>query len=718
MTNITVEKTEDLSSFLKPQSIAIIGASNNPSKISGRPIEYLKRYNYQGEIYPVNPNYDEIQGLKAYKSIDDLPDGIDLVVIAIAAKHVISTLKTCIEKNVKSVMILSSGFAEMGEEGRVLQEEISTIAKESGIFVIGPNCQGVANLKDRSITTFSTAFVEGELVTGPSAILSQSGAVAAMVYNMQKEEGGGIKYWASTGNESDVSIPRIVNHILEDPDINVVQLYIESIKDKNEIVSMAKKSQELDKPVLILKPGRTEEAQKAASSHTGALAAQDIVVDKVLNHYGLVRVDDVNELSSFAKVFKLSKRVKGKNVAILTNSGGLGVMMVDKCKEYGLNIANFKKSTIEKLSEVLPVFASVQNPIDVTAQLLNDKDLLSNTIPILMEDENVDIILFGLGIIGKGYDMDKIMSEIVTAQKEGEKLIGVAWVGSAEGKCAEFNQQGVPAFEDPTMCIKAFAKYAEYCTDERKINFDVTPNKDAYQLEVAESFRNLKQTDGFLSEYDSKSILKDYLPIGDLHLVKNQAQLESISDKLEYPVVMKVNSSAIQHKSEVGGVKLNIKNAEELNQAYNELLNNDKLPKVDGEVEVLIEKMVDPGFEISLGLKKDPVFGPIIMVASGGIYIEVLKDFQLLIPPVSLEEAKEAVNSLTMSPLLHGARGKAKKDVDQLCEVIVQFSNFVLKNEEILEEVDLNPIIVGDEGKGVNVVDALIKLSWSDDGDE
>lgn len=713
MSNIIIEKTGDLSCFLNPKSIAIIGASNNPDKISGRPIEYLKRYHYQGEIYPVNPNYDTIQGLKAYKSIEDLPDGIDLVVIAIAATHVMDTLKTCIKKRVKSCMIFSSGFAEMGEDGRAHQEKISKIAKDSDILVIGPNCQGVANLKDRSMATFSTAFVEGELVTGPSAILSQSGAVAAMVYNMQKDEGGGIKYWVSTGNESDVSIPRIVNYILEDPDINVVQLYIESIKDKEEIVSIAKKSKELDKPILIFKPGKTEEAQQAARSHTGALAAQDVVIDKVLNHYGLIRVDDINELSSFVKVFKLSKRVKGKNVAILSNSGGLGVMMVDKCKEFGLNIAKFKKSTIERLSDVLPVFASVQNPIDVTAQLLNDKDLLSKTIPILMDDENIDIILFGLGIIGKGYEIERIMSEIIEAQKTGEKLISVAWVGSAKGKCAEFNRNGVPAFEDPTMCMKAVAKYADYCTENRRLNFDKLNELDGYQSELNESVKHLKSTNGFLSEYDSKSLLKQYLPIGDIHLVKDQSQLENVSGKLNYPVVMKINSSEIQHKSEVGGVKLNIKNEKELLEAYDEFLMNDKLPKTNGKVEVLIEKMVEPGFEISLGLKKDPIFGPIIMVASGGIYIEVLKDFQLLIPPVTTEDAKGAINSLTMSPLLYGARGKAKKDVDGLCEVIVQFSNFVMKNQAILEEVDLNPIIVGDEGKGVNVVDALIKLSRS-----
>lgn len=705
------QKKNDFSSFLDPKSIAIIGASNDSGKISGRPIEYLKRYGFEGNIYPVNPKYETIQGLKAYKSIEDLPNHIDLVIIAISANYVIDNLKICVKKNVKSCMIFSSGFAEMGEEGRVLQEEISIIAKESGMFIVGPNCQGIANLKNKSITTFSTAFVEGKLVNGSSAILSQSGAVAAMVYNMQKDDGTGIKYWASTGNESDMNIPRMATYILEDEDISVVQIYMESIKNGSEIIELGKKSKELDKPVLVLKPGKSEEAKKAASSHTGALAAEDIVVDKVLDHYGLVRVDDVNELSSYSKVFRLSKRVKGKNVAILSNSGGLGVMMVDKCKELGLTIVEFTENTKTRLFEILPIFASYENPIDVTAQLLNDKELLSNALPILMEDSNVDIILFGLGIIGKGYQIDTIMKDIIDSQNNGEKLVSVAWVGSQKGRVEEFNRNNVPAFEDPTMCVKAIAAYANYCVkNDRNIHnyyentFFTTSNNKQF-------LDTLKINKGFLSEYDSKKLLNEWISIGNMNLCSNETEVNHIANTLNYPVVLKINSAKVQHKTEVGGVKLNIQNKQQLLEAYNEMKNKNILP--EAEFQVLIEEMVETGFEISLGLKKDPVFGPIIMVASGGIYIEVLKDFKLLVPPVSNEEAEKAINELIMSPLLKGIRGKAPKDIKQLSEAIVKFSEFVLENEGILEEVDLNPIIVLDAGKGVKVVDALIKLSKS-----
>lgn len=707
------QKKNDFSSFLEPKSIAIIGASNDSGKISGRPIEYLKRYGFEGEIYPVNPKYETIQGLKAYKSIEDLPDDIDLVIIAISANYVIDNLNICVKKNIKSCMIFSSGFAEMGEEGRVLQEKIAIIAKESGMFIVGPNCQGIANLKNKSITSFSTAFVEGELVNGSSAILSQSGAVAAMVYNMQKDDGTGIKYWASTGNESDINIPRMANFILDDEDIKVVQVYMESIKNGNELIELANKSRQLDKPVLVLKPGKSDEAKKAASSHTGAMAAEDIVVDKVLDHYGLVRVDDVNELSSFSKVFRLSKRVKGKNVAILSNSGGLGVMMVDKCKEYGLNIVSFTDNTVRRLSEILPVFASYENPIDVTAQLLNDKKLLSNALPILMDDSNVDIILFGLGIIGKGYDIDTIMDDIIKSQKHGEKLISVAWVGSEKGRVEEFNQNEVPTFEDPTLCVKAIAKYADYCVKNIQNNQKSITERSNISLNKEKLINNFKIHKGFLSEYDSKIILKESFPVGEVHLCSSKEEIKRIGQNLNYPVVLKVNSSQIQHKSEVGGVKLNIQDEKELLNAYLEMLSNNRLPKTDESLQVLVEEMVESGFEISLGLKKDPVFGPIIMVASGGIYIEVLKDFQLLIPPVSYEQAKKAINLLMMSPLLNGTRGRARKDINQLCQLVVRFSEFAIENKEILEEVDLNPIIVQDEGKGVKIVDALIKVEES-----
>jgi acyl-CoA synthetase (NDP forming) len=709
MTITNVKNKNDLSCLLEPSSIAVIGASNDSNKISGRPIEYLLRYGFGGEIYPVNPKYEFIQGLPAYGSIDDLPNNVDLAIIAIAAANVIDCLKACIKKNVKSCMIFSSGFAEMGEEGRALQNEISGLAKESDMVIIGPNCQGIANLKSKSITSFSTAFAEGELVNGSSAILSQSGAVAAMIYNMQKDDGVGVKYWVSTGNEADISIPRIVDYVLDDPDIKVIQLYMENIKDGNEIKDISTKSRELNIPILVLKPGKSEEGQRAAGSHTGALASEDIVIDKVLDHYGLVRVDDVNEMSSFSKVFRLSKRVRGKNVAILSNSGGLGVMMVDKCKEYGLNIVDFEEETVQRLSKILPVFASYENPIDVTAQLLNDKKLLSNALPILMEDSNVDIILFGMGIIGKGYDIEKITSEIIQAQRDGEKLISVAWVGSEKGITGKLNQNGVPAFEDPTMCIKAISKYANYCL-RNKQHKTVPSQKENMYLNKQAFLEKVENSSGFLSEYDSKSVLSRHFPIGEVNLCANEEGIRKISEELRYPVVMKINSSEIQHKSEVGGVKLNIQSANELLGAYSEMLSNTRLPKVNEGFVVLIEEMVESGFEISLGLKKDPVFGPIIMVASGGIYIEVLKDFQLLIPPVTYEQAEKAVNALAMSPLLKGIRGKSKKDINELCHVIVRFSEFVLQNEKVLEEVDLNPIIVGEEGKGVKIVDALIKV--------
>src|SRR5699024_1371410 len=306
-------------------------------------------------------------------------------------------------------MIFSSGFAEMNNEGEALQKEISRIAKDSGMVVVGPNCQGVANFENKSIASFSTAFVEGDLKTGSSAILSQSGAVAAMIYSMQTDNGTGAKYWASTGNEEDLNTAQLAKYILEtDENVNVIQMYIESIDSDKDMIELGKQSQKKDKPVLVLKAGRSDEAQKAASSHTGALAAEDNIVDNFLKKYGFLRVNDVKELSSFSNVFKLSKKTKGKNVAIISISGGLGVMMVDKCKEYGLNIANFTSETKEKLSEILPQFASCENPIDITAQLLNDKHLLSDALPILMKDPNVDTILFGLGKIGKGYDIDSI----------------------------------------------------------------------------------------------------------------------------------------------------------------------------------------------------------------------------------------------------------------------------------------------------------------------
>lgn len=709
-------KADGLDGLLAPESIAIIGASEDTGKISGRPIEYLKRYGFSGEIYPINPKRETVQGLRCYPSVTEVPGSIDLAVIAIPGRSVITALQQCAQQRVKSCVVFSSGFAELGEEGKRIQRQISEIADQSGMRVLGPNCQGVANLHTRSIVSFSTSFAEGDLFEGYSAIVSQSGAVAAMIYSLQKEWSSGVKYWIATGNEADITVPELLDKVLEDPDVRVVQAYMEDIKAADALLSAARKARKLAKPILALKAGRTSEGKKAASSHTGALAGEDTVLDAVFGQCGIVRVRDVTELASFPQVFAQRKKARGRNVAILSNSGGLGVMMVDQCKELGLELAKLSESTIKKLSSMLPDFASAVNPIDVTAQLLNDKKLFSNALPALTQDPNVDIILFGLGIMGKGYDIPTIVKDVAVANQESSQVMAVSWVGGQQGIVEEFASRNVPAFESPSMCVSAVAKYTDYClalNSEPLEGIGAASASKTVDSPPSLSEYRTGSVDGFLSEYRSKELLKRWdLPVSREILATSEEEAVTAANRIGYPVAVKLSSAAIQHKTDSGALALNVQNDRRLRSLANEILRRGAEQIGRDRIEgLLIQEMLQEGFEISLGVKRDPTFGPVLMVASGGIYIEVLKDFQLLIPPVDEATAMKAVRNLASFPILEGARGREVLDAEALGQMIVSLSQLVTEVGAQIEEMDLNPVFVMKKGDGVRIVDALVKLS-------
>jgi|LGOV01.1.fsa_nt_gb acyl-CoA synthetase (NDP forming) len=706
-------KNDVLDGLLAPQRIAVIGASDDISKISGRPIEYLLRYGFSGEIYPINPRREVVQGLPCYPSIKEAPGEIDLAIIAIPGEAVVAALNECAGHQVKTCVIFSSGFAEVGEQGKNIQKSISEVAAQTGMRILGPNCQGVVNLHNRSVASFSTCFAEAELAKGYSAIASQSGAVAAMVYNLQKQWGSGLKYWIATGNEADLTVSELLSKLLDDDDIRVVQAYMEDIKQPEKLLEAAKKARKLGKPILALKAGRTPEGQKAASSHTGALAGEDVVLNAIFKRHGIVAVRDVHELASFPQVFAQGKKARGRNVAILSNSGGLAVMMVDQCKEQNLELAKLSKATVDELETMLPSFGSAANPIDLTAQLLVDKKLLSNALPVLARDPGVDIILLGLGIMGKGYDIPTIVKDIASTNSSSEQLVGVAWVAGQQGVVEQFAAYDVPVFDNPTMCVDAMAKYVDFCFDVDYVHQPVLAEADEALVAVMLDGYRPYIVDGFLSEYHSKQLLRQWdLPVSREILARNEVEAVAAASAIGYPVAVKICSAAIQHKSESGSLALNITGEAQLRQVAVEMLEKGVREVGEERFEgLLIQEMFAAGFEISLGVKKDPTFGPVIMVASGGIYIEILKDFQLVVPPVSEQQAIYAVQRLASLPILEGARGGERLDIEALAQLISNLSSFVVQAGGRIEELDLNPVFVMKQGGGVRIVDALVKLA-------
>jgi acetyltransferase len=700
--------SKGIGSILNPQSVAVVGASKDPSRIGGRPLNCLRQYGYRGPVYPVNPKYEELYGWRCYSSVGEIEGPIDLAAIAVGREMVPDVLRACAEKGAKAAVIFSSGFAESGSAGDRLQAELEKVVDAYGIRVVGPNSQGVANLEAASMVSFGTPFAGGDtLCLGHSAIVSQSGALASMIYNVGKRLGKGAKYWIATGNEVDIHALEVVDALLDDDGIRVIRLYFEQIRDGRLLTQVARKALTLEKPILAVKSGRSEEGRQAASSHTGALAADDAVVDAVLRRYGVVRLDNINELGLFPQLFELQKPPSGGRVAVLTNSGGLGVMMVDQCTDYGLEMAALNAESKRRLEELLPAFASAANPLDVTAQLLNDSHLLHHALPILLDDPGVDIVVLALGTVGEGYDIPRLVADAAEAQRSRDGVIAVAWVGSDPGAVTDFVRQGVPVFEDPVLCVKALSLYVEYKQFAARAQQTESTAAPAAPLPAPSAGRS-----GLLSAQESDRLLSEQgLPVCRARLCRSASETGRIAGEMGLPVALKISAAAIAHKTETGGVVLNVDSREAAEAAYERIITACRQHVPADDIEgVLVQEMVsEPGFEFSVGLRRTEAFGPVIMVASGGIYVEVLKDFRLLVPPLTPDSVREAVLSLRMAPVLQGARGKAALDVNAFVQTVLDFAELILRADWIAE-ADLNPVIALEQGRGVKIVDSMIRV--------
>ena len=450
--------TDLLRAVFRPSSIALIGASETPTKlITYRPIEYLRRYGYAGEIYPVNPKYESVQGLPAYASVRDVPAPPEMVIVALPRQHVLAALEECAEVGTKIAIVYSSGFAEV-LDGVALQQEITDLTRRTGLRVIGPNCQGIANLADGVFPCFSTAFATDAPESGRAAIISQSGAVAAMIYNAWTAVGGGAKYWASTGNEADVTVARLARAAVEDPDVDQLLLYLESVRDAEVLSALAERAAELGKQVVLYRSTRSQRGWAAAGRHTGAGAGSDRLDDVVPGGTALLHADSLDELIALAQVGRCGKPVAGPRMAVISNSGGLGVMAADAATASGFTLEDLTPDNRDALAALLPGFASVQNPVDVTAQLLNDPALLESALPVMLSDTGVDALVVALGAVGDGYDVEQICRDVLRAHEQSSKPVAVVWVGSRVDVRRRLGAAGVPVYTSVTEAAAALAR--------------------------------------------------------------------------------------------------------------------------------------------------------------------------------------------------------------------------------------------------------------------
>ena len=696
-----------LDKIMKPKSIAVVGASTKEHTIGSDIMKRLQEYKFNGNIYPVNPKGGVIEGLQAYTSVLEIPGEVDLAIIVVNAKFVLSTIDQCHEKGIKGLCIITAGFKETGKEGAEAEKQLLAKVREYGMRCVGPNCLGVVNTHPD--VRMDGCFAESLPERGNIGFVSQSGALGGGILNILKDLNLGFAQFISIGNQADVNAETALEYWEDEKDVEQILLYMESIQNPANFRKLASRISK-KKPILALKAGRSAAGASAASSHTGSLAGADKAANALLNQSGVIREYSLQDLFATAKVFANCPIPKGDRVAIITNSGGPGIMATDAICEHGMQIAKISDETKEKLRSFLPSAASVKNPIDMIASAPIEH--YKQTLETVIADENVDMIItIYLPFLGlKDIDVAKALMEIKAEHPE-KPVIGVFMTKS------EF----FSALSDMKVNMPFFM-YAEEAADglnrlnqqrlwmerpEGKIpTFDVD-YKRAQEI-IAKSVNEGRAQ---LTTRESIDVLDAYgIRVCKSGFAKSEDEAVSIADSIGYPVVMKMTSKTTSHKTDVGGVRVNIQSAEQLRAEYQDLIA--KLTEkglLEGLEGVIIQEMVKGNREMVCGIATDPQYGPMMMFGLGGVFIEVMKDVTFRIAPLTDVDAKEMIKSVKAYKLLEGARGTKPAQMEQIEETLLRLSQLV-HDFKFIDELDINPLLISEKtGEGI-AVDGRIKV--------
>ncbi len=691
--------------LLRPQSVAVIGASTDSRKVGNNVLDNIIQGGFEGHIYPINPKVDKILGLKCYQSLTDIPEKVDLAVIVIKRDLVVPVLRECALGGVKAVIIITAGFGEIGEEGRKLQNDIIQIVRQNKMIMMGPNCLGLINPWHK----LNASFGQGIGEPGSIGLISQSGALITAIQDMSVETRTGFSVMASLGNKASLDEVDFLRNLRYDDNTKVVAAYLEDISRGQDFMRVAERVSKT-KPVVILKAGRTESGAKAASSHTGSLAGADSAYNSAFERTGVIRVESIEHLFDICTAFAYQPLPQGDRVAVVTNAGGPGIMMTDALEMAGLKMARLSDSVKEELMNYLPAAASAHNPVDVLGDA--GGELYGKSMDILLESDSVD----GLIVIltpQKMTDDVAIAEAIVAASKKYSKPILACFMGAkivAEG-IGLLRENKIPQYSIPERAAYAMREMVSYSNYKRR-PLRVVERFAVNKIPVIKTIRSVLSK-GFLEigEIDAKAIMKAYnfnVPPG--LLATNVEEAASFSAEIGFPVAMKISSPDILHKSDVGGVRIGMQNVAAVEDAFELMMMRVKRKMPHAEIRgVLLEKMILGGREVILGMKKDPQFGPVLMFGLGGIFVEVLKDVSFGLAPITSEECIKMIESTKSYKLLTGARGEKPYDILSIVENIQRMSQLVIDFPEI-SEIDINPLKVGYEGDGAYVVDARIVL--------
>lgn len=702
-----------LDKLFQPQRIAVVGASDEPTKVGFMLLRNLVGHGYEGVVYPVNSRREAVQGIVAYARLRDVPHVPDLAILCTPAATIAGLIRECGECGIPGVVIISAGFREVGEAGRRLEEEVRVAAAcYPGLRILGPNCLGFI-VPARKL---NASFAAEGLPAGRVAFISQSGALGTAVVDWAQSKGVGFSFFASLGNMLDIGFDDLLDYLAADEQTSAVMLYVESISDAREFMSAAR-ALAREKPIVVCKAGRFAESAQAASSHTGAMAGVDEVYDAAFRRAGIVRVTDVDELFDCAELLSKQHRLpEGERLAIITNAGGPGVMATDALLERRGRLAELKPETVARLGEFLPLAWSHGNPVDVLGDAPADR--YSQALEVVLKSEEVDAALVVLTPQAMTEPLGTAHAVVRTAA-EAHKPVLTSWMGekSVRGAVDLLNRAAIPTYHTPEQAVRAFMHLVEYV--RRRELLYVTPRDVplAFTLERAAlraQFEELAASgQSVLSEDQSKALLVAYgIPVTQTARAATAEEAVRLADEIGYPVVLKVLSPQITHKTDVGGVVLDLANADAVRLAFDEIMRSTRERCADAELHgVTVQRMVvfSRGMELILGAKTDPVFGPVIMVGLGGISAELLEDYVLELPPLDDTLARRMLESLRSWPLLAGYRGRPGMDVDRLVEVLIRFSYLIAELPEITE-MDLNPLVVTPEE--VIAVDARVYVDF------
>ena len=702
---------KNIDSIFYPKSVAIVGASRQQGSVGFSLLANIIDSRFQGVVYPVNPKAEAILGIKCYPRVLEIPDDVDLAVVIVPASFVPQVLEECGVKGIKGALIISAGFKEIGGHGIELEQTVQKIIHKYNIALVGPNCLGVVNTASESSmnATFGTQMPK----KGNIAFISQSGALCVAVLDYAKEANIGFSKFISMGNKAGLSENDLLVYLKEDRQTDVILMYLEDLVDGREFMSIARKittHSTKHKPIIALKAGRTFIGAKAASSHTGSLAGSDKVYDAIFDQCGVIRGDTLEEIFNYVKVFSTQPLPNGKNVAIVTNSGGPGILATDSCIRYGLGIAPLAKSSKKALKTVLPPTASLNNPMDLIAEAQHEQYEVA--LNAMLKQKNMHSALVILTPTAFT-NVEKIAKSIIKVSKRVKKPILSCLLGLYDvSKGIDLlEENSIPYYRFPESAARALAEMSKFTSWLKRPKTRV--KKYVVDAQKATQIIEKVKAEGrsFLLEQEAYDVLKTYgFPVVQSVLATSEAQAVSSAERIGFPVVMKIASPDVLHKFDFGGVIIDVKNKTETRKAYNKILSNirTKMPKAN-ITGIMVEEMAVEGKEVILGMNHDEQFGPILMFGMGGIYVEALEDVIFRLAPIRELTADMMITKTKTYKILDGFRGGPVYDIPAISDCLKRLSQFVTDFDNI-KELDINPLIVYEKGKGCKIVDARIIL--------